>query len=217
MTFVTYEEVFERFRGKRVAVVGSAPSCAENVMGYVDSFDTVVRISNYKLLKGTGEKTDVHYSFYGSSIRKTREELIEDGVSLCMCKCPNAKVMDSPNGNPVATDFRYIYKARKDFWFCDTYVPSKERFIKYFNLLRGHIPTTGFSCILDILSFPVKEVYLTGFDFFTSKISKVNEPWKPGKKDDPIGHVPRYEARWIKENLNNYPILLDGKLRSLLL
>lgn len=217
MNFLTHEQVSERFRDKRVAIVGSAPSCTENKPGYVDSFDLVVRISNYKLIDGTGTKTDVHYSFYGSSIRKTKEELMEDGVTLCMCKCPNAKVMESPNGSPIATDFRYIYKLRKDFWFCDTYIPTNEQFMKYFDLLGQRMPTTGFACIQDILSFPIKEVYITGFDFFISKISRVNEPWRPGNPNDPIGHVPRKEARWLKENLSYYPITLDDKLRSLLL
>ena len=36
MKFITFDEVTERFRGRSVVVVGSAPSCAENAPGFVD-------------------------------------------------------------------------------------------------------------------------------------------------------------------------------------
>lgn len=91
MRFLTLSEIRPRFEGKTVAIVGSGPGCVKNPGGYIDSHDVVVRISNYKLMPGTGTRTDVYYSFFGSSIRKTAEELKRDGVTLCMCKLPDAK------------------------------------------------------------------------------------------------------------------------------
>ena len=78
MKFYGKKEINEYFDGKTVAVVGSAPSVLENVGGYIDSHDLVVRVNNYKL-KGyednVGRRCDVHYSFYGSSVKKTPEDL----------------------------------------------------------------------------------------------------------------------------------------------
>mgnify|MGYP001586948433 FL=1 len=221
MRFVTLDEVKERFRGKSVAIVGSAPSCLANKKGFIDSHDIVVRINNYKI-KGfeskVGERTDVFYSFFGTSIRKTRDELIQDGVTLCLCKCPNSKPIESEwhrQKGKIGTDFRYIYRLREDFWFCDTYIPDSKRFLEHFNVLNRHIPSTGFSCVLDILSFDC-DVYLTGFDFFRSKIHNVNEDWNPGCPDDPIRHSPENELKWLKTHYQQRNVRLDKHLKKLM-
>ena len=204
MRFVDWTEVKKVFEGKSVAIVGSAPSCLDNKIGFVDSHDVVVRVNNYRLSKGTGNRTDVFYSFFGSSVKKTPEELKKDEVFLCMCKCPNSKPIESEwhvkNGKPLGVDFRYIYDIRRDWWFCDTHVPDTGRFIGTFELLDRHIPTTGFSAIVDILDCSPGSVFITGFDFFASGIHNVNEPWRPGRKDDPIGHRPDLELGFLKKN-----------------
>jgi hypothetical protein len=221
MTFCDKEYVRGIFKGKTVAIVGSGPSVLDNRPGYIDSHDVVVRISNYKLYEETGLRTDVHYSFYGSSIRKPRQELIDDGVYLCMCKCPNSRPIESQwherNGKTKGIDYRYIYHERRDWWFCPTYVPTDDEFMSHFYLLGGHVPTTGFSAILDILSYEPESVYLTGFDFFTSKVHNVDESWRKNNPADPIGHVPLAEFRWIEKNIKNYPIKPDAQLRRMLL
>lgn len=220
MRFVSFDEVAARIRGKSVAVVGSAPSVLENKPGHVDAHDVVVRVNNYKLSDRAGYRTDIHFSFYGGSIKKTAEELRRDGVTLCMCKCPDAQPLDSDwherNNKREGIDFRYIYRRRRFFWFCDTYVPGNASFLEKFNLLDKHIPTTGFSAILDMLECGARSVYLTGFDFFSSGKHNVNEPWRAGDPSDPIGHRPDLEARWIAENAHRYPVTFDAKLASML-
>ncbi len=199
-----------------MAIVGSAPSVLDNDPGYIDSHDIVVRINNYKASKHAGYRTDVHYSFYGSSIKKTADELKFDGVKLCLCKCPDSHPIKSrwhQRNNPLGVDFRYIYRMRKDFWFCDTYVPTEERFLKFFQLLMGHIPTTGFQAILEISDIGATHIYLTGFDFFQSKIHNVDEPWRSGRSDDPIKHMPHKELEWLKKNKDLFE--LDERLNIL--
>lgn len=219
MHFVDFETVAARFHGKSVAIVGSGPGSLDNVPGFVDGHDIVVRVNNYKLGPAQGFRTDVHYSFYGSSIRKSAPELQEDGVQLCMCKCPNAKPIESAwherNGKQIGIDFRYIYSNRASWWFCDTYVPDVERFLESFELLGKHIPTTGFSAILDVMACAPRDVYLTGFDFFDSGIHNVDEPWKSGNPQDPIGHRPAAEAAWLEANLSNL-LTFDPKLSTLM-
>lgn len=218
MRFVQWSEVVEQFRGKSVAIVGSGPSCLDNRPGAVDAHDMVVRVNSYRPGNEQGWRTDVHYSFYGHSIKKSAAQLEGDGVKLCMCKCPNSKPLKSAwherMGRTNGIDFRYIYEARERFWFCDTYVPDDERFLEKVALLDGHIPTTGFAAILDVLACEPSEIFLTGFDFFTSGQHNVDEKWKPGHPADPIGHLPQLEAEWLKEHGARF--VFDGKLRDLL-
>lgn len=218
--FCDKEFVREFIQGKRVAVVGSGPGVMENDPGFIDSHDVVVRVNNYKLFEPTGFRTDVFYSFFGSSIKKTVKALKRDGVHLCMCKCPNAKFMESKwhrlNNKTNGTDFRYIYEIRRDWWFCKTYVPTVDEFIEHFDLLGKHIPTTGFSAILDILKHEPGSLYITGFDFFQSGFHNVNEPWKQINQDDPICHVPHNELKWLRNNMKKYPIALDPHLTTLI-
>jgi hypothetical protein len=216
MRFCDRERVAGLLEGKSVAIVGSGPGSLDNPRGLVDSYDVVVRVNNYKLFPATGFRTDVFYSFFGQSIKKTVRELKRDGVDLCMCKCPDAKFMESKwhieQGKPAGVDFRMIYERRKDWWFCDTYVPSVDEFMGHFNLLGGHVPTTGFSAVLDVLSYSPANVYLTGFDFFSSGLHNVNERWTKLNHSDPIGHVPRQERDWLAENFDKYPITMDARL-----
>ena len=219
MRFVTFWEAAERLRGRRVALVGSAPSVLENERGFIDGHEVVVRVNNYKLSDAAGRRTDVFYSFFGGSIRKTSEELQQDGVYLCMCKCPDDKPIASPwherMGKQAGIDFRYIYRARRDFWFCDTYVPSSDRFRAGFELLGGHVPSTGFAALLDVLACEPRELYLTGFDFFSSGMHNVDEAWKAGDPADPIGHASERELRWVAANASRHPLVLDAQLQRM--
>lgn len=220
MRFLTRPEVAERFKGKSVAIVGSGPGATKNPRGLIDSFDSIVRVNNYKLLPGTGTRTDIHYSFYGKSIKKTAQELRRDGVKLCLCKCPDAEAIDSEwhrlNGQHYGTDFRWIYRHRQNWWFCDTYIPDLSDFLVQFELLDKHVPTTGFAAILDILSFEPAKVYLTGFDFFRSFTHNVNESWRPKNTGDPIRHVPEQELAWLAENWASHPLTGDAALMKAL-
>jgi hypothetical protein len=218
MRFVDRTEVEQAIAGKRIAIVGSGPGALENAPGFVDSHDLVVRVNNYKTGAAAGFRCDVHYSFYGSSIRKTAEELKADGARLCLCKCPDAKFMESEwhrlNHKPHGVDFRYIYRDRKSWWFCDTYVPTVEEFVASFDLLQRHIPSTGFSALLLALSCSPASIYLTGFDFFSSMRHNVDEPWRPGNPSDPIGHAPELERRWLARHLDL--VSLDPALTAIM-
>lgn len=217
---ITADEAAEMFRGRSVAIVGSAPSALENARGLVDSHEVVVRVNNYKLGERQGYRTDAFYSFFGSSIRKTAEELKRDGVRMCLCKCPDAKPIScewhEKRGKLLGIDFRYIYKLRAGWWFCDTYVPTSERFVETFELLGRHVPTTGFAAILDVLRFGPSHAYLTGFDFFASGLHNVDERWRPGDPEDPIGHRPDLELAWLAANAVKHPVEFDRTLAGMI-
>lgn len=216
MRFLQRSEVAPLFEGKRVAVVGSGPGVLDNGWGFIDGHEVVLRANNYKTSRAAGFRTDVFYSFFGRSIRKTAEELKRDGVRLCMCKIPNAHAISSDwhmrHGQMIGVDYRPHFERRRDWWFCDTYIPTVDEFLVGFNLLGKHIPTTGFAAIIDVLSFNPASVYLTGFDFFASGIHNVNERWRPGRADDPIKHVPERELAWLAANAKKYPVTCDPVL-----
>jgi len=219
--FVDKAHVAQIFEGKAVALVGSAPSVLKNKAGFIDSHDVVVRVNNYKIvMPSTGKRTDVHYSFYGHSIKKKKEDLISDGVYLCMCKCPNSKPITSTwhelHRKQSGIDFTYIYRHRASFWFTETYVPTDEEFRHHFNILNKHMPTTGFSALLDILSYNPKSVYMTGYDFFTSGVHNVDEVWSKTNMNDPIRHMPHLESKWVSENKDKYPLILDDHIKTVI-
>lgn len=219
--FIDRDEMRQHIEGKFVALVGSGPSVLHNPAGFIDSHEVVIRVNNYKLTGPlTGKRTDIHYSFYGTSVRKRVDELKRDGVRLCICKCPNAQFMESEwhtkNGKMRGVDFRYIYEERRNWWFCDTYVPTVAEFVQSFDLLGGHVPTTGFAALLDVLSCNPANVYMTGYDFFQSRIHNVHERWRPNNPDDPIGHVPDGEREWFATHVENLPVTMDEALNKAL-
>lgn len=216
MRFLNRSDVRPWFEGKTVAIVGSGPGCTENADGFVDSHDVVVRVNNYRLTGGTGKRTDVFYSFFGTSIKKTQEELKRDGVSLCMNKLPNAQPIESDwhrrNGKMIGIDYRPHHARRAAWWFCDTYIPTVDQFMQPFEALGRHMPTTGFAAIWDVLSFNPARVYLTGFDFFRSGIHNVNEPWRAKNLDDPFRHEPEREAAWLTKAIRSTPSIMCDRL-----
>lgn len=220
MKFISIDEARETIRGKRVAVVGGGPTALENRPGFIDAHDVVVRVNNYRTGEDQGRRCDVFYSFFGSSIRKTRAELERDGVRLCWAKCPDGKPLDSlwheRLGKTNGIDFRYIYRERAAWWWCDTAIPDVGHFLRGVDRLGGHVPTTGFSAIVDVLESEPAAVYLTGFDFFRSGQHNVDERWKPGDPADPIGHRPEAERAWLRANWLKHPIYVDRRLEELL-
>lgn len=220
MRFLSKSEVRPWFEGRRVAIVGGGPSAAENENGFIDGHDVVVRVNNYRMVESTGRRADVLYSFFGNSIKKDVRELQRDGVRLCMCKCPDAHAIQSEwhvrRRKMHGVDFRWIYEKRRAWWFCDTYIPTTEDFLAAFDLLGRRVPTTGFSAILDVLSFDPTSVYLTGFDFFRSRQHNLTEAWRENNINDPIGHAPEREREWLQRNVQKYPITCDPVLTKLI-
>lgn len=220
MSSAPFSRAIELMRGRTVAIVGSGPGSLDNAPGEVDAHDIVVRVSNYKTGFPQGFRCDVHYSFYGTSIRTPAEQLIADGCRLCMCKLPDSQPLDSgwhrERGKFAGIDYRYIYRNRSRWWPCDVFIPDDARFLEKFILLGRHQPTTGFAAILDVLGCHPAEVFLTGFDFFTSGLHNVDEPWKAGDPTDPICHRPDLELAWLKDNAQRYPLRFDKRLAALL-
>lgn len=209
---------FDRFakfiKDKRVSLVCSGPGCLDNDGEFIDSFDIVARVNNYKMRgfeSKVGSRTDLFCSFFGSSIKKSRGELLEDGVRMCIAKCPDAILPETKQFNHawhrrknkmLGVDFRYIYQMRSKFWFCETYLPTVDEFMSDVATLGYHIPTTGFWSLMQILKAKPSHLFVTGFDGFRSGIHNVNERWNEKNKGldpDPYGHDPERELLMIRD------------------
>jgi hypothetical protein len=229
---LTLADLHETFKGKRVAIVGSAPSALKNDAQYIDRYDEIVRINNFKTvgtdLKGrdydfrpqVGYRTDWHYSFYGGSIRTSHKEL--EGIKGHLCKCPNEEIVHLTEWHKMrklekGCGWAWIYRKRKDYWIAPLYIPTKAHYLECFDMLGQHVPSTGFACLWEFASMPVKEMYVTGFDFFTSGVHNINEKWNKGMSDDPIRHLPEKERAIFKTWAKKMPskIKLDKYLRRL--
>lgn len=232
MRQLTFDYLKNYFSGKTVAIVGSAPTVLDNIRADIEGYDEIIRINNYKT-KGidplrnrpydytanVGNRTDWHYSFYGSSIRKTQEELKADRIKGHLCKCPDNNchmtAWHEKMGWQKGCDFRWIYRVRQNYWVAPVYIPEREHYLKCFNLLNKHVPTTGFCCVWEFINIKPKRLYITGFDFFESGKHNIDDMWRPGRADDPICHVPRVEYKYVKGWALQYEwIRVDKYLRG---
>jgi hypothetical protein len=231
---LTFDNLKEIFKGKTVAIVGSAPSVLNNTCDMIENNDIVVRINNYKTrgidlrsvpydyTQNVGVRVDYHYSFYGGSIRTTGQELKDANCKGHLCKCPDEEIVHMTEWHKArkalhGCGWAWIYRRRLGYWVAPVYVPEKEHYLKLFNILGQHIPTTGFSCIWEISQLEPKQMYITGFDFFSSGKHNTDEMWRTKNNDDPIKHVPEVEAKLLKQwAYKNKMYKLDEHLRRML-
>ncbi len=221
MYLLTRNDLAEQFAGKRVVVVGSAPSCLHNTKEEIEDYDEIVRVNNYKT-KGydkrgrwydytekVGERTDYHFSFYGGSIRKTQEDL--KGIKAHLCKCPNDECHVTSwhirNRQKQGGDFRPLYRRREGFWIAPVYIPNLDDYLKLFDRLGRHVPSTGLYAIYELMLARPKELYITGFDFMTSILHNVDERWLKGRQDDPIKHDWEGEKIQIRKWILNHDFM----------
>lgn len=177
---VDEEYITKFFWNKTVLVLGSAPNVLETETDFMDSFDLIVRVNNYKNFNSC-RRTDVYASFFGKSIRKDIHNLRQDGVRLLMAKCPDDIVeVKNPDGSintKLSEDFRWIYEFRNE-WFKVAGIPLFIQTVENFN--NNNIPikqicTTGVAIILDILRCKPKHLYFAGFDFAMSGMHNINK------------------------------------------
>jgi len=169
------ENNMKNIKNKKVLIVGGASSASKQPEKWYNSFDIIVRCNNYK--KSNNSRTDIFYSYFGRNIKKTPEELKKDGVKFLISKCPNADMSKQLSAYEIdMKDYRWIYKLRENWWFCDLHIMSIEEMLEQISLMGNTMPTTGLSAIL----FFVKRqcnVNIIGFDCFDTNIHNLNEVW----------------------------------------
>ena len=168
--FLLYQKLFYDYvNGKTVALVGPAESILGTKRGeIIDRFDLVVRLNKSiplpkDLSKDIGTRTDILYNSLNIS-----DFPGENKLSPTLHKKYGIKFVCSsyPFQGVFKEDImRYIRKYRFELPFK---VMDDERFRK-FEMSLGTRPYTGTCAIMDLLSYPIKYLYITGLDFYYSK------------------------------------------------
>ncbi len=159
------------FQNKKVIIVGPSSYLEDKNSGkFIDSFDLVVRINNLhdinnsKLVEDLGIKTDIIY-FDGSMDQSRFNNYIDCSPKLLKCTYPESE---------------WFFEER-----CKTNVSGLKNFFnvevidnKIYQKLKSSLnknlkvrPNSGLIAIVDLLKFPIKELYVTGIDFYRNSYS----------------------------------------------
>jgi hypothetical protein len=189
-------------KGKRVAVVGPAKSIENSSNGEkIDNHDIVVRLNYAKIKnpKDSGKRTDVIY--YDGSLHNYK--VIQPKFVVCSypstewffnARCARNISYNSALYNSLVVD-PDIYKNLK---FC----------LDPAMMMR---PNTGLISIVDLLTFDIKSLFITGLDFYRTgyldthpdygkvELNKIKEIFKSGDNGD--YHDIERQFEYFKSNI----------------
>ena len=220
--FKKYEELFTEFvKDKCIAIVGPAQSITGTGKGnIIDKFDLVIRLNKSiplpeSMQDDIGTKTDIIYNSLNTSDfpgeNKLDPKLYKKyGVKFVCSSYPF-------NHNIFHDDIiNYVYKYKFEL---PLKVMNDNKF-KNLERLLGTRPYTGTCAIMDILSYPIKYLYITGLDFYQTKYysnyRRITKEALKYSKNSPI-HQCKPQLEYLK-NISFYDnrIILDTYLDKLL-
>jgi hypothetical protein len=169
--FKQYDKLFNEYlNGKSVSLVGPAQSIIGTGKGYmIDKFDLVVRLNKSiplpkNLKEDIGSRTDIIYNSLNTSDYPGQNNLSprvykKYGVQFVCSSYPfnNAFFKQDILNYVNRYKFELPFKAMDDIKF--------NIFEKYLQTR----PYTGTCAIMDLLSYPIKHLYITGLDFYQTK------------------------------------------------
>jgi hypothetical protein len=167
------EETYARaVGGKRIAVVGPAPSVEGSLQGsLIESHELVVRINRGYLIPDAlvadiGRRTDIlyHSCWFGEKFLPQRKEWIDAIPSEVswICTAYPRQDLDHPHATDIAA-FENDLGGR---------IPLRTMPLRrHLDLVAaiGTHPNSGLAAINDLLSFDVATVYVTGFTFYSGE------------------------------------------------
>jgi len=169
--FQKYTELFHNYlENKTVALVGPAESIYGTNKGHViDKFDIVVRLNKSiplpeNLQADIGTKTDILYNSlntgdYPGQNKFGTELLQKYGVKFLCCPYPFSNSIFKPDILNYIQQYRFSMPFR---------IFNEKKYYQLESLLQTR-PYTGTCAIADLLSFPIKYLYITGLDFYMTK------------------------------------------------
>ena len=217
-----YDSLFAEYvSGKCVALIGPAESILNTNKGSViDKFDIIVRLNKsiplpVGLEHDIGSRTDVVYNSLNTS-----DYPGENKFGTKLYKKHGIKFVSSsyPFNNAIFKQdiLNYIRKYNFEIpfkTFDDNKFKSLEKYI-------GTRPYTGTCAIFDLLSYPIKYLYISGLDFYHSKYYKEYREMTKGQqkysRDSQI-HQAKPQLNYLKNiSLFDNRIILDSFLDTLL-
>ena len=217
-----YDSLFAEYvSGKCVALIGPAESILNTNKGSViDKFDIIVRLNKsiplpVGLEHDIGSRTDIVYNSLNTS-----DYPGENKFGTKLYKKHGIKFVSSsyPFNNAIFKQdiLNYIRKYNFEIPF-KTFDNNKfNNFEKYL----GTRPYTGTCAIYDLLSYPIKYLYISGLDFYHSKYYKEYREMTKGQqkysRDSQI-HNAKPQLNYLKNiSLFDNRIILDSFLDTLL-
>jgi hypothetical protein len=217
-----YDSLFAEYvSGKCIALIGPAESILNTNKGSViDKFDIIVRLNKsiplpIGLEHDIGSRTDIVYNSLNTS-----DYPGENKFGTKLYKKHGIKFVSSSypfNNNIFKQDIlNYIRKYNFEIPF-KTFDDNK---FKNFEKYLGTRPYTGTCAIFDLLSYPIKYLYISGLDFYHSKYYKEYREMTKGQqkysRDSQI-HNAKPQLNYLKNiSLFDNRIILDSFLDTLL-
>jgi hypothetical protein len=208
-------ELSQFLDGKTVALVGSAAYLNDQRQGkLIDSYDVVVRVNHLHpikpfMKKHIGRRTDIIYT-EGGIPRITPDNLKE------LFMDPPLMIVGLPVQDRIE-NLREVCAGKIPFSFIHESIYNNNSPLK---------PLTGVAALHHLLSFPITELYMTGFSFYLDNerynledsCDNHNHQYPDsGAGDGPNWHLPREQALWFKSFYpQNSRIVIDDYLKELL-
>jgi hypothetical protein len=158
-------DYYNFLKDKKVCIVGPAPHLIDsNKSEFIESYDIIVRLNrsfpvSKKREKDIGKRTDIFYNCLNpepDSGGSLNLDLIKNNVKYLS--------MPYPDIFPFNIDI-----ARFNYFNNNYNIPFHIMDLETYKIVSSEMgtrPNTGVLAIIDILSYPVKELYVTGISFF---------------------------------------------------
>ena len=171
-------ELKDLVEGKRIAVVGPAHYLTGKSQGsFIDDYDIIVRINQFTVKKDLytdyGSRTDIMFHNCGKIGTIGLKEQVEQNPGeldkLKMVVCPIIKADHSETNFHLWPD-DHISACAYNFQTINTEIPfywiGVRNYLQVYRVI-GCQPYTGVMAIITLMHYPIKELYITGFDFYT--------------------------------------------------
>jgi hypothetical protein len=165
---------------KRIVIAGPAYSLTGKSQGaIIDDYDIVVRTNQFAVPKNShkdyGARTDIMFHNCGTpwlpGLKEMAEKNPDELKALKMVVCPIIKADHSEVNFHLWPD-DHISACAYNFKNISTEIPFYWIGVRnYMEVYRtvGCEPYTGVMTICTLLHYPIKELYVTGFDFYSEK------------------------------------------------
>ena len=157
------------FKNKRIVLVGPADYVDNSKL--IDSYDIIARINKGYNMKNTGKhgsRTDIMYHVVNQHPENGGPLTYSKDVPIRFCY-PILTLSEKSSFKDIGTlrDYYSIFQDLENgkLKFKEFSIINKDKYLSHEETLNSR-PNSGLSAILDILSFDIKELYITGFTLF---------------------------------------------------
>ena len=219
--FDKYTQLFAHYlKGKSVVLVGPANSIIGTNLGKtIDKFDIVIRLNKalpipLNLENDIGSRTDIIYNALNTTDFPGQNNLDtnfyrRNGVKFVVSPYPFSGVFYNDIIN-------YISQYKFDLPFRTV---KQSKFSAFRNQLKTR-PYTGTSAIMDLLTFDIKALYITGIDFYNtpyySQYRRIKRNKLSSLRDNSIHSAYPQMEYLLYKSLIDKRIILDKTLEKLL-